>query len=81
MREWRCRTLGLDHDGRFAARGRGAMTAPKKAAARDVLLATGQHIAAVPPGGADMAFSHALLCQVGLPRKKSRREGGLATMR
>ncbi len=43
------------------------MSAPIRGAA---VIAAGDHIAAVPPGGADMAFSHALLCQVGLPRKK-----------
>ena len=46
------------------------MSAPKKADAREVLLATGQNITAVPPSGSDMVFIHALLCQVALPRKK-----------
>lgn len=34
------------------------------------LLDAGVLIASVPPTGADMAFTHAVLCQVGLPRSK-----------
>lgn len=34
------------------------------------LLATGVEIAMNAPSGADMAFTHAVLCQVGLPRAK-----------
>lgn len=32
------------------------------------LLSSAEQIAAIPPGGEDMAFTHAVLCQVGLPR-------------
>lgn len=34
------------------------------------LIETSTEIATVEPGGSDMAFTHSILCQVGLPRKK-----------
>lgn len=34
------------------------------------LIEVGAEIATNPPGGEDMAFTHAVLCQVGLPRAK-----------
>ncbi|MGW8346810.1 replication protein RepA, partial [Xanthomonas axonopodis pv. khayae] len=34
------------------------------------LIATGAEIATTPPAGDDMAFTHSVLCQVGLPRSK-----------
>lgn len=34
------------------------------------LIDTGALISTNPPNGDDMAFSHAVLCQVGLPRSK-----------
>jgi hypothetical protein len=34
------------------------------------LIETGAEIATTPPSGEDMAFTHAVLCQVGLPRSK-----------
>lgn len=36
----------------------------------DKLLNAGLEIATIPPTGSDMAFTHAVLCQVGLPRSK-----------
>lgn len=36
----------------------------------DKLLDAGHEIATTPPTGNDMAFTHAVLCQVGLPRSK-----------
>ncbi len=36
----------------------------------DRLLSAGLEIATIPPTGNDMAFTHAVLCQVGLPRSK-----------
>ena len=36
----------------------------------DKLLALSHEIATIPPTGNDMAFTHAVLCQVGLPRSK-----------
>ena len=34
------------------------------------LIEAGAEIATNPPSGEDMAFTHAVLCQVGLPRSK-----------
>ncbi|HBC0377620.1 TPA: hypothetical protein I3324_004811, partial [Enterobacter asburiae] len=34
------------------------------------LIEAGAEIATTPPSGEDMAFTHAVLCQVGLPRAK-----------
>ncbi|MBP9654931.1 MAG: hypothetical protein KBE19_11140, partial [Rhodocyclaceae bacterium] len=34
------------------------------------LIGAGAEIATTPPAGEDMAFTHAVLCQVGLPRAK-----------
>lgn len=36
----------------------------------DKLLIAGHEIATMPPTGNDMAFTHAVLCQIGLPRSK-----------
>lgn len=38
--------------------------------AQGKLIEAGTQIATIPPGGEDMAFTHAVLCQVGLPRSK-----------
>ncbi|TVR48890.1 MAG: replication protein [Planctomycetota bacterium] len=49
---------------------------PSKRQARKVtkadqkLIEAGTEIASTPPAGEDMAFTHAVLCQVGLPRAK-----------
>lgn len=42
---------------------------PRKART-EVLLDAATHIAAVAPGSEDLAFTHAVLCQVGLPRSE-----------
>lgn len=46
-------------------------TARKALSKRDAaLIEHSAEIATTPPGGEDMAFTHAVLCQVGLPRAK-----------
>jgi len=43
---------------------------PRRISREVKLLNAGILIANDPPGGSDMAFTHAVLCQVGLPRSK-----------
>jgi hypothetical protein len=45
-------------------------TLPARLKRSDKLLDAGHEIATMPPTGNDMAFTHAVLCQVGLPRSK-----------
>lgn len=46
-------------------------SAPKPSTRREVkLIEASAQIASEPPSGDDMAFTHAVLCQVGLPRSK-----------
>ena len=42
----------------------------KLSRADSALIASAAEIATTPPEGQDMAFTHAVLCQVGLPRAK-----------
>lgn len=42
----------------------------KSSRAETALIASATEIAMTPPDGQDMAFTHAVLCQVGLPRAK-----------
>ncbi|ELR0169770.1 replication protein [Salmonella enterica subsp. enterica serovar Poona] len=69
----------LDPEGpaKHVAKKSAAKTLGKQSAGRSELtrqegklIEVGAEIATNPPGGEDMAFTHAVLCQVGLPRAK-----------
>ncbi|MBM6431434.1 replication protein [Burkholderia contaminans] len=69
----------LDPEGpvKHVAKKSAAKALGKKSAARATLtqqegklIEVGAEIATTPPSGEDMAFTHAVLCQVGLPRAK-----------
>src|SRR5690606_32584468 len=51
-------------------KGKAAARAGQLTRANSALIDAAAEIATNPPSGEDMAFTHAVLCQVGLPRAK-----------
>ncbi|WP_175190008.1 MULTISPECIES: replication protein RepA [Achromobacter] len=54
----------------FASDPRTALSFENRQKHAQKIIARGAQIAETPPGGDDMAFVHAVLCQVGLPRSE-----------